>query len=406
NKYLEKRRKLITIWDYIAKFLSNSVFLGVITLLQLAAGAILGANISLAFPANNYADYEIKNLAIKIWHDLHLFTIYSVIIVVLITLVRAFVDSYISTKRENEAIKLAKEQRSLPDSLWLRNYHQIYIPKILSIDDDIKKSFDSGNFDDEKIITHMLDLLEIARDMALSWDSKHKEGYAANLMLYAPKSIRIGSIIKAHWRKNSFFFDSSSPYGAKSQISGILFVAASVNSERKFYGKKENKNHTPLILPVYLDDDLPINQYLSKQRLPGAPEAFRLGSYQYTKDLLKEVDKFLNEEYWQYFSESQAQKIHEYYLTDHSSHSLISFPVKIPCNLQHPESQIDFKKGSIVAVLNVYSEHTNMLRGNANDFNEFCRHLISTLALCIAAYEIWIKLPETKSTSSNGAQTP
>ncbi|MCG6322170.1 hypothetical protein K6U54_07500 [Vibrio alginolyticus] len=395
NKLVAKISKTKIILDYIAKLLSSSVLLGIITLIQLAAGAVLGANISLAFPSKHYDALNANELASTVWSGLHPFTLYTVLAAIVITLLRALVDSYVSTKREKQAIRLAEEQRSLPDSLWLRTYHERYIPTIMNINNSVKQSFDSCSFDDEEIKKHILQLLNIARDMALTWDSKNKEGYAANLMLYAPSSLRIAQFIETHWKQNEMFFDSNSPSSVQEQISGILYVAASVNSESKFYGRKESKDNPRLILPVCLDEDLAKNEYLSKQKLPGAPEAFRLGSHYYTENLLDEIEKWLNEECWHHFSESQAQKIYDRYRTDHSGRSLISIPLKVPTFLQHADSGLEFSQGCIVAVLNVYSNNTRMLRGNANDFNEFCRPLVSTLALCIAAYEIWTNLPAT-----------
>ena len=391
--------------DFITKFLSNSVFLGIITLIQLAAGAVLGANISLAFPQNDYNNVDIASLSKIIWEDIHPFTLWTMAIAVVITLLRALADSYVTTKREKLTLKLAEEQRSLPDSLWLRKYHEEYIPKIMTINNAIKQSFDEGCFDDDKLKSNIKELLEIARDMALSWDSNHKEGYAANLMLYAPSSMRIASFIKVHWKQNQKFFDANSPYSVREQISGILYVAASANSETKFYGRNENKENPPLILPVCLDEDLAENEYLSKQRLPGAPEAFRLGSYYYAENLQSEIERWLNEECWNHFSEAQAQKIYEHYKDDHSVCSLVSIPIKLPTIVQNSDSGVDLPLGSIVAVLNVYSKNIRMLRGNANDFNEFCRPLVSTLALCIASYEIWTKLPSGE-TEDNQSTSP
>ncbi|WP_086775111.1 hypothetical protein [Vibrio coralliirubri] len=381
------------ITNSLANFFSSSVLLGIITLVQLAAGAILGANISLSFTLSNYTDLSISALSTIIWDGIHSFTLYTVLFAVALTLLRALSDSYVANQRQKLAIRLAQEQRSLPDSLWLRKYHEEYMPTVMTINNAIKQSFDSGNFDDEEIKKHIITLLSYARDMAMSWDSNHKEGYAANLMLYAPSTLRIAQFIKAHWKQNHIFFDANNPYSVKAQISGILYVAASVNSEKTFYGRKENENNPPLILPVCLDEDLHTNEYLSKQTLPGAPEAFRLGSYHYTENLLTEIERWLNEDCWSYYSESQAQDIYERYKDDHSSRSLVSIPVKLPTHVQIPDTGVDLKEGLSVAVLNVYSKNARMLRGNASDFNEFCRPLVSTLALCIAAYEIWTKLP-------------
>ncbi|NOJ12764.1 hypothetical protein [Vibrio splendidus] len=401
NKLFIKLAFLSGITNSLANFFSSSVILGIITLVQLAAGAILGANISLSFTSSNYSSLGISDLSIIIWSGIHSFTLYTVSFAVFLTLLRALADSYVSTQRQKLAIKLAKEQRSLPDSLWLRNYHKEYVPTVMTINNAIKQSFDSGDFDDVEIKKHITTLLEFARDMALSWDSNHKEGYAANLMLYAPSTLKIATYIKAHWNQNHMFFDANNPYSVKAQISGILYVAASANSETTFYGRKENEKNPPLILPVCLDEDLNTNKYLSKQRLPGAPEAFRLSSYYYTENLLVEIERWLNEDCWSHFSESQAQEIYERYKDDHSSRSLVSIPVKLPTHVQNIDTGVDLKKGSIVAVLNVYSQNTRMLRGNASDFNEFCRPLVSTLALCIAAYEIWTNLPPDENDKNN-----
>lgn len=382
-----------TICACFTRFISNPVMLGVITLIQLATGAILGANISLAFPSSDYTSIGTEAVYLAIWNGIHPLTLYAVIFAVFITLIRALTDSYLAVQRQELAIKLAEEQRSLPDSLWLRNYHEKYIPEIMNINNSIKQAFDDASYDDDVIKESITTLLEISRDMAMSWDSHNKEDYSSNLMLYAPSSVKIATLIKKHWQGNQIFFDSHNPYSAKDQISGILFVAASVNSTSKFYGNGDEVNE-PLILPVCLEDESDQNEYLSKQSLPGAPEAFRTGSYHYIENVLDEVEKWLTEDYWYYFSESQAHKLYDRYRSDHSGKSLISIPISLPITVQDSLTGVDLNKGTIVGVLNVYSRNLRMLRGNSSDFHEFCRPLISSLALCIAAYEIWTKLPE------------
>ncbi|HAS6029466.1 hypothetical protein DC365_17420 [Vibrio vulnificus] len=409
RRVISKLSILNVVWDYITKVISSPVILGVITLIQLTAGAVLGANISLAFPTTSYNSLDVESLSLIIWQGIHPFTLYTVLFAIMITLVRALTDSYVDIKRQNLAIRLAEEQRSLPDSLWLRNYHEKYIPEIMNINNSIKQAFDDGSYDDDVIKQSITTLLEISRDMAMSWDSKNKEDYSSNLMLYAPSSIKIASFIKKYWSRNHLFFDSNNPYSAKDEISGILFVAGSVNSHSKFYGNGEHdsEKNQPLILPVCLDDEQAHNEFLSKQSLPGAPEAFRSGSYHYIENVLDEIEKWLTEDYWYYFDESQAQQLYDHYRADHSGKSLISIPILLPITVQELESGVNLNKGTIVGVLNVYSRNIRMLRGNATDFHEFCRPLVSSLALCIAAYEIWTKLPSgDNETPSDTEGTP
>lgn len=380
--------------NFIAEFISNPVFIGLITLVQLTAGAVLGANISLAFPTVNYASYNNITLIETIWDGLHPTTIYSVAFAIIITLIRSISDTYINIRDTKRANKKAQELRSLPESLWLKNYHSQILPQVMSINNYIKHSFDSGKFDDDKIIESILDLLEMAKVIAQEWDSQNHEDYSVNLMLYAPSSEQVGEYIKAHWERNKIFFDGNSPYSVANQISGILYVAASVNSKKQFYIHAKNREHTPLILPVCLDES---SKNLSRQSLPGAPEAFKNGTYHYIKDLPAEVATWLTEEYWRYFSDAQAQDIYDYYRNDHTGRSIISLPLKLETAVKHDSTNLVFNEKEIFAVVNIYSKEKGMLRENPNDFNEFCRPILSTLALCITAYEIWSNLDEDKN---------
>lgn len=375
----------------IAEFISNPVFIGLITLIQLTAGAILGANISLAFPSQNYTAYDNLTLIEIIWKGLHTATIYSVGFAILITFIRSISDTYINVRDKKRANKKAEELRSLPESLWLKNYHSTILPKVMSINSDIKTSFDSGKFCDEKIIDAILNLLEMAKTIAQDWDSQNHEDYSVNLMLYAPSSKQVSNYIKAYWERNKIFFDGNSPYSVANQISGILYVAASVNSKKKFYIHSKHREHTPLILPVCLDEN---SENLSRQSLPGAPEAFKNGTYHYIKDLPAEVATWLTEEYWRYFSDAQAQDIYDYYRNDHTGRSIISLPLKVETTIKHDKTNLAFNEKEIFAVVNIYSKEKGMLRENPKDFNEFCRPILSTLALCVTAYEIWSNLTE------------
>lgn len=399
RKAIKKIKNVTILVDFICKVISSPVMLGIVTLFQLAAGAILGANISLAFPSKDYEKYNITELSNIIWSKLHDFTISFVLIAIIVTLIRAITDYYLTFQMQKKAIKIAKEQRSLPDTLWLHNYFTIYMPEIMNISNQVQQSFNDKCFDDVLIKKSITNLLEIARDMASLWDNSQKESYSSNIMLYAPTSTKVAGFIQRNWEQNSKFFDSHHPISAKNQISGILYVAGSANSSVKFYGDGEGQDNTPLILPICLENDLEKNKNLSKQSLPGAPEAFRRGNFHYSEDLLIEIEQWLTCEYWHLFTDEQAQEIYNYYRSDHSGRSLISIPITLPTNIEHNETGTKLTKGSSLGVLNVYSQNTKMLRGNASDYNEFCRPLISSLALCIAAYEIWTKLPSEDDVS-------
>ncbi|MBN8156930.1 hypothetical protein J0J30_23305, partial [Vibrio vulnificus] len=76
---ISKLSILNVVWDYITKVISSPVILGVITLIQLTAGAVLGANISLAFPTTSYNSLDVESLSLIIWQGIHPFTLYTVL---------------------------------------------------------------------------------------------------------------------------------------------------------------------------------------------------------------------------------------------------------------------------------------------------------------------------------------
>ena len=388
SKYIDRLFVCVRIFS---EFISNPVFLGIISLFQLASGALLGANISLAFPTDEYDNYDSLQLMEKLWDGMHPVTLYCFLIAVSFTLVRALSDTYLSIIRQNQEEQRIQELKSLPESLWLKNYYSSYLPQSMQIHNEITTVFDSGIFNDEYIISSITNLLVIFKEMAASWDSGSIEDYSTNLMIYAPISSQIKKSISKHWERNSIFFDGYSPESVSSQISGILYVAGSSNSTTKFYTGDEKNNNSPLILPVCLERNDSVN--LTRQALPGAPEAIKSGSYYYMADILISVTKWLTEDYWRHFTDDQAEKIYEYYREDHSGRSLISIPIKLPTKVEHVDTSVKLDKNAIIGVLNIYSTQKNMLRANPRDFNEFCRPLLSSLALCITAYDIWTRLP-------------
>lgn len=374
---------------FLINFLSNPFFSGFILIVQLAAGAILGANISILFTGNVFGSNLTIDSTIKLISQLNQLTIFSVCFAFSITLLRAFIDTIQKNIDDKIRKKENEELKSLPDSLWIKKYHTETIPTIMSINESLTISGENGKFDDTEITKDIKTLLEISKKMAQEWDSSTVEKYSANLMIYLPSSDVVNGYIKKYWDTNKRFFDGNSPDNIISQISGILIVIASSNKKTSFYGRNKNTENNPLILPVCIpSDDADSCKFLSKQSLPGAPEAYKTASPHYLKDLPTEVSKWLNHDYWRYFNDQQSQEIYEYYINDHTVRSLISMPISCSKDIIL-NNAVKFKENELIAVLNIYCIEKNMLRGNYSTFYEFSRPILTSMANALAAYEIW-----------------
>ena len=375
----------------------NPAVTGVIVILQLLAGAILGANVSVIFTEKTFNTFN-ANYLLYLYQNMNKFTLWTVVIALALTFIRAILEFYkerIDKKSQREDIE---RLHSLPDSLWVKRYYSDILPDVMKRNNDLVVSGVRGEFDDDIIIQHIEKLLEYTKQLAQEWDSGMVENYSSNLMIYFPSPHDISKYVKKYWSTNHLFFEGNSPEVLPGQISGILLVVSSSNSSNKFY-TKVNEDHHPLILPVILSEDGK-NSHVSKQSLPGAPEAYKTKSPFYTSDLLKEVETWLNEDYWRYFTDCQAQSIYEYYQEDHSGRSLLCVPVCCEEDI-HVSDLLKFKKGEVIGVLNIYSMKRDMLRGNYQDFYEFLRPILSTLANAWGAYEIWT---QTDSDIENGIE--
>lgn len=365
----------------VLKFFSGPFSIVIMTLLQLALGAVLGADISIKISKEQvYNDFNYATFQL-IWSLLNPFTKYFFYSVVLLSVVKSLIEVILSILDKKEKARQRQENRSLPEKSVISHYHSVIIPKIQAISEEYRNSRDKN-----ELKSALLELMSILRSFTAIWDAQDLERYRCNLMFYFPKSDLISEMLAVNWNTISCFFDAQNAVGAAEQISGILAVIASVNDSEHMYLGEEIKG-TRLLLPINRSDDM----HGSMQTIPGAPDAFTSGNYQYLPDILLNISEWLNKEQWHYFSHMQKERIFSYYLADKNNRSLISLPCKVPFSIlldADVNNEEIYAENEVVAILNVYSLDKKIIGGAPDLFYQFCRPILSEMAKTCCSYEM------------------
>ncbi|MFJ5315884.1 hypothetical protein [Pectobacterium versatile] len=361
-------------------FLSGPLSTVIMTLLQLSLGAVLGADISIKISKETvYPEFNLTTIE-NIWSILNPFTKYFFWFVVLISFLKSIIDIVLNFIQRKEKERIAREIKFFPDKSAINYYYSKIIPSVQNVSEVYRDSTDK-----DEIKTAILKLMSLMRDFAAHWDSKAETRFSCNLMYYFPVSAVIENQISCGWNDISFFFDAPNPKSAIQQISGVFAVIASVNTSEHFYLRtNERSKETRLLLPV-VDKG---NTMHSRQTIPGAPEALNTKNYQYLPDILLNISQWLNQEQWSYFSPDQKNAIYNYYLNDKTNRSLISFPCKVPLDINIEKTPNKVERNEIIAVINIYSVDKYMISKSPDLFYQFCNPILSEIAKLCCYYEL------------------
>lgn len=365
---------------FMIKIISNPTSSFLIIFLQLIAGALLGADISIALSGkiNTLAHFDFNTLT-KVWSMLSLTTKNIVLITIGISFMKSIADFIAQSIEKKNQEKINEDNKRKPDTFIISYYQSKFLSKI-----DILNSNLNGDIDKEKISDTLKEVIFIIRNFAAVWDVKPIESYNCNIMFYLSKSERTDTIIINEWERNKHFFNATNAKSASEEVSGILLVAASSDKHDGKLLYNIDDQYTGFLLPVSLDESL------NPQVIPGAPQAFKDGQFQYSSNVLNEFSDWIYQNQHRYIKPAQAEGIFDYYLKDKTGRSLLSLPCgeKISIVEDGNETVSGYK---VVAVLNIYSSDYNMLRNNPHLFYEFCRPLLSIVASC---YWLLLKIEE------------
>ncbi|MBH2797052.1 hypothetical protein I5Q20_13375 [Serratia marcescens] len=381
--------KLISISTSIVNFLTHPVFTIIIVLSQLFVGALLGADISIKISGNSHAVSGLNLTSFHaIWDNLYSLTKTSVISVMVLSIVKSVLDTLKNIIDQKEIEKINNDNKLLPSQLVLDHYLSSTLLK--SQTEGEKLATDTS---EQSAVEALERLLFLSKELISKWDDKPLHSYRCNLMFYLPSSSTVNKHLSEHWDNIKPFYDAHNAEAASKQISGVLVSIAALNDTFKdYFSPQKIRRKKPLLLPVCLDQ-----AGLSTQSIPGAPEAYKTGVYQYLPDVLLDVSKWLKITQANHFTEEQKNAIYNFYLKDVTFRSLISIPCRaatdvITINAQNEEKLL-FKANDIIAVLNIYSTNIGILSKNHKLFCDFLTPITNNIAKCCINADITTRKP-------------
>lgn len=365
------------------KIFVNPFVTTLVVVAQMFTGAILGANLGSSYSGSTGgASVPISVSVLKnIWNGLEPITQNITLVVLVLSIVKAFFDIVNSYYERSLLGKFYEIQKSSADRGWISEYQDILNRTVIPFNIILRRGLDGEEIEYDNVKRKSIEILTSIRSLAARWDdSEHSNAYSINIMFYMNKSSEVEEKLKEHWEKNKVFYDSSCASIALSNVSGVLAVIASLNSKStKFFEKSEN--NIPLMLPVRHSPETLDSIHLE---IPGAPTAFSMGSYSYLGDVNDAVREWVDIDSWQNFTEMRANDLVNHYSNDKTNRSNFSMALKAPEDIDFEDS---LEIGDFVGVLNLYSSKREALKYGHDEFYQFMRPFLETLTKALILQE-------------------
>lgn len=306
----------------LVNWIAHPVSTFFVVIMQLILGALLGVQFGSALQNITSQNSSYWYFLPELWKNIRPEIQSIAIVVVVISLIKAFADAFRSLIERQTEKKRIEQEHLVPSGQYFVTTYADTVREVLNYRYLI-------NSKDKEPLDVIHDTLNQIRQLAANYEDLATDTVSINLML-SMRTDESEKQVEKNWKNVHMFFDGASAKAACAQIDGVLIPIAVAHKDATtlFLGEGRVKEN-PLLLPIVEND---ANTTKTKQRVIGAPKAFSTNHPQYYPNFLSSVDDWLFREQRRYINSEQAELLYKYYLDDGSARSLLSIPISQPIN--------------------------------------------------------------------------
>ncbi|HAS6762886.1 TPA: hypothetical protein GRI81_08140 [Vibrio parahaemolyticus] len=371
----------------LVNWIAHPVSTFFVVIMQLILGALLGVQFGSALQNITSQNSSFWCFLPELWKNIQPEVQSIAIVVVVISLIKAFADAFRSLIERQAEKKRIEQEHLVPSGQYFVTTYADTVREVLNYRYLI-------NSKDKEPLDVIHDSLNQIRQLAANYEDLATDTVSINLML-SMRTDESEKQVEKNWKNVHMFFDGASAKAACAQIDGVLIpIAVSHKDATTLFLGEGRVKENPLLLPIVEND---ADTTKTKQRVIGAPKAFSTNHPQYYPNFLSSVDDWLFREQRRYINSEQAELLYKYYLDDGSARSLLSIPISSAYQ-QVDENDHELEGKTTNLVLNIYARHENLLRGNPSIFIGLAQPLLDTISY---ALDIWMLRLEVQETENN-----